>query len=555
MQNLKHLLLSATTGLALGGAALPVAAANCTTGAKAAADIWNKYDEVAMKVGCAAAAGATAAATAGAGLPAAAAQYAECFKTADKANSVTRKMISGWNDLNQNGWGTFGPRKLLTGNTYDGNVLGQSTRMYITPAPLTSDMLDLSVVKRRLRENRGRAEVTVCRFPPAGPGTDVSGEKLWSFQVSPGNDNAGKEWSGTLSGVRGHIVTVAFKSQSAVKSFKYSLSTQATTSNRTVVIAGSEKSGLTDYRIQASGQRLEQLAGEIDGYSVSLDEGQDRISGLVAQGRVGSGNDAYRVIGDFEKIELADPSAAVVYVDGERYQSQASATRLPDAALEWTGTYTGRSDGRNARLTIEPNADSTALEMRYEDLDRDTELTKTVPARRLKKVPDHFLEDLRFKGGGNSKHFGRLLLHSGGEHIAGHSLWGDTRFGVAFSEGGLESSLGDGGRVRGDSGAGAWAGTYRGFGDGRRVELDIEAQGKTLDLTWRDLDRNATFSTEILMLSEGPVHVIEDVEMTGPDGTKQIGHLYLHTWDDHYISGNTLWRDTPYGAQFARVDD
>lgn len=295
-------------------------AANCTTGAKAAADIWNKYDEIAIKVGCAVGAGAATAATAGAGLPAAAAGYAKCLNDASKANNITQKMVKGWNDLNQNGWGTIGPRKLLVGEDYEGHVFSQTTKMYITPAPVTSDYLNLRIVKRDLRANRGQAEITVCRFPPAGPGTEVTGEKLWTIPVSSGNANKGKLWSHTLSGVRGHIVTVAFKSQSATKSFKYFLTSKPVKADESVVIAGSEGSGKTSYRIDVEGRGIEQVSGTLDGYEVSVDP-QDSVSGQSAKGTVGTGNDGFRVVGEVKDISLSNPEAAKVFVNGSTWSN------------------------------------------------------------------------------------------------------------------------------------------------------------------------------------------------------------------------------------------
>ena len=234
------------------------------------------------------------------------------------------------------------------------------------------------------------------------------------------------------------------------------------------------------------------------------------------------------------------------------------AAKLDEAAHSWIGDYGGRSDGRRARLLIEAAEGNEALVLRFEDLDRNTQLSARVPASRANAQPAHVLEDIVLEGGGNRKRLGRLILHNGGQHISGHSLWRETPYAVAFSKSGFDASAGSGDRLDRSDWARAWAGRYEGFGDGRRVELEIAAAENTLDVTWRDRDRNVTFTGRVPMESQqaSPAHVLSDLELTSAEGaTKAVGRLYLHTWDDHYISGNTLWRDTPYGAQFYRVGD
>lgn len=101
----------------------PVAhAANCATGAKAAADIWTEYGKIAKSVGCAAGTAGAAILSAGATLPQSAQIYKQCFEQADKMDQTSRKMIAQWNKLNKNGWGTIGPRELRVGGRYEGNI-------------------------------------------------------------------------------------------------------------------------------------------------------------------------------------------------------------------------------------------------------------------------------------------------------------------------------------------------------------------------------------------------------------------------------------------------
>ncbi|RFF26721.1 MULTISPECIES: hypothetical protein [unclassified Wenzhouxiangella] len=623
-----------------------VAANNCTTGAKAAAQIWNEYGEVIKPLGCAAGAAGASVLSGGVALPASAATFATCMRRANTADKATKGMIKAWNDLNKNGWGTIGNRDLRMGGSYEGAVPSVATRMWIMSAPVTDPFVRLRVKKRDGGwNNAASTRVTVCAFPPEGPGVDESGEKIWSYEFDSGKDNQGKEIERVFA-VPGTLLTVAFKGKSAAKNFKYGLDLERVGHvDHDVVIAGEAKPGATNYELEASGglvqvqgnflngykatiddgdrvrshkawgrvgggndayavagdierleledesaaevfvdgepwnesgadhsvvidggggdgateyrivagDRIEQVDGQLAGHTVSVQD-HDRVRGDTAEGRVAGGADGFRVYGDIDSIELTEPSAAAVYVDGALHESSSAEKSLPEAAQQWVGTYRGRADGRRARLVVESNRNETALEMKFEDLDRGTELTTRIPGSHWTSGPDHVLDNLVFTGDDNKKRFGQLILHNGGEHIAGYSLWKDNRFGVAFSRDGFEAAAGSGERV---SSVEDWSGRYRGFGDGRRVELILDVVGDSLAITWRGLDRDVEFTGEIVMLDEGnaPDHVIESVELTSPDGSsKQIGHLYLHTWDDHYISGNTVWKGKPYGVQFVRVE-
>lgn len=624
-----------------------IAVNNCTTGAKAAAQIWNEYDKVIKPLGCAAGAAGASILSGGVALPASAGIFATCMRRANTADKATKGMIKAWNNLNKNGWGTLGDRDLRMGGSYKGSVPSVGTRMWIMSAPVTDPFVRLRVKKRDGGwNNAASTRVTVCAFPPEGPGVDESGEKIWSYEFASGKENQGKEIERVFA-VPGTLLTVAFKGKSAAKNFKYRLDLERVgNADHDVVIAGEPKPGATNYELEASGglvqvqgnflngykatiddndrvqshkawgrvgsgndafaiagdiekleledetaaevfvdgerwnekngadhsvvidggggsgateyrivagDRIEQVDGQLAGYTVSVQD-HDRVRGDTAEGRVAGGADGFRVYGDIDSIKLTEPSAAAVYVDGSLHETSNPEESLPEAALQWAGSYRGRADGRRARLVVESNSSETALEMQFEDLDRGTELTTRIPASEWPSDPDHVLEDLVFTGNGNKKRFGQLILHNGGEHIAGYSLWKDNRYGVAFSRDGFEAAAGSGDRV---SSVEDWSGRYRGFGDGRRVELILEVEDDILEITWRGLDRDVEFTGEIVMLDNGDVvdHVIESVELTSPDGgSKQIGHLYLHTWDDHYISGNTRWKGKPYGVQFARVD-
>lgn len=299
-----------TATLVLGPAAQ---AANCTTGAKAAADIWKEYDKVAKIAGCAAGTAGAAILSAGATLPQSAQIYKKCFEQADKIDETSRKMIAQWNKLNKNGWGTIGPRELRVGSSYEGNIKSQFTRMFISSSPIADPFVRLRIQKRDERANKGKTRVTVCKYPPGGPGHGVDGEKVWSFTIDPGRQNQGKVWERAFA-MPGHVLTVAFKGQSAVKAMKYRMATERVRADHTVLVASSDVPGSTGYDLSVS-DYLEPIAGTIAGYDASVDS-NDRHSRTGARGTVGSGNDAYRVIGRVNDVRLDDPAAARVLIDG-----------------------------------------------------------------------------------------------------------------------------------------------------------------------------------------------------------------------------------------------
>ncbi len=88
----------------------------------------------------------------------------------------------------------------------------------------------------------------------------------------------------------------------------------------TVVIDGGDKSGETEYTINSSGQIM-QLAGELVDRSVSI-QPNDRVSDNTAQGQVSNGADGFLVTGNVPEIQLNDPNAATVYVNGKKLNSR-----------------------------------------------------------------------------------------------------------------------------------------------------------------------------------------------------------------------------------------
>lgn len=90
---------------------------------------------------------------------------------------------------------------------------------------------------------------------------------------------------------------------------EHALDSQGGGADHTILIDSSGHPGATGYTIEV-GRSLEQM----ERFGIG---GNDRVSGGTARGRVSNGKDGFRVFGDIYQIQLDDPAAADVYVDGQ----------------------------------------------------------------------------------------------------------------------------------------------------------------------------------------------------------------------------------------------
>lgn len=100
--------------------------------------------------------------------------------------------------------------------------------------------------------------------------------------------------------------------------------TQQGLTPHTVVIDSRNNPGQTSYTLSASG-KIQQVGGTLNGHSVSI-QNNDQVNGNRAQGRVNRGTDGFYVMGNISQIQLENPNAATVYVDGQKYGQQQSKT-------------------------------------------------------------------------------------------------------------------------------------------------------------------------------------------------------------------------------------
>ena len=196
----------------------PAHAASCDSVANIAADLWDEYGRYALEAGCDAAGAAATAATAGAsGAPADAADA--CLENATKRERLVRQMVVTWNRLAENRWATIGPRQLLLGTVNRGTIVGPGTRLFVTPAPVHAEAVDLAFTKE---DFRGAAEVTVCAHAPDGHKA-----RRMNFTVARGDANIGKKWLQRIDGVKGQLLSVHVVGKSVAKNLRYAVDVAA----------------------------------------------------------------------------------------------------------------------------------------------------------------------------------------------------------------------------------------------------------------------------------------------------------------------------------------
>lgn len=106
----------------------------------------------------------------------------------------------------------------------------------------------------------------------------------------------------------------------------------------------------------------------------------------------------------------------------------------------WTGTYSGFSDGRRARLTIEHDGTTEAVhafQITLEDLDRNNTLKGRGQTTFIPPGEGHIMQvgTLQNVSGSGTKDVNRLLLHTWNtDIISGSSQWSGNDYGLSFSQ-------------------------------------------------------------------------------------------------------------------------
>ena len=191
-------------------------AQNCKSPAQIVNNIWKKWGDTIIAVGCVAksavATSAAAPVTGGASLAATAALSATCIKNTQKYKEAIEKMVSLFNDLADNGPATIGPRRIEFGNLQTGVLIGPVDRTFVSVYPMDKDSVTFRVKKV---EGESKVEVVICKIDTQGTVTNLS-----VFETAD-NDPDGKEYVKTVTGVSNFLVQIRLNGKSAIKKFKY----------------------------------------------------------------------------------------------------------------------------------------------------------------------------------------------------------------------------------------------------------------------------------------------------------------------------------------------
>ena len=211
----KNMLITSLFILLIHATSAPTASAqNCRSLGQLVGDIWNKWGETIIKVGCVAKAVGETAATGGASLPATVVRSAQCIKNASKYKEAAEAMVGVFNALADNGPATIGPRRIEFGSRQNGTLIGRVDRTFISVYPMDKPSVTFKIKKL---DGEGSIDAVICKVDADGRLTNLA---TVSFSE---NDPNGKEVSKSVSGVENQLVQIRLDGKTALRKFQYEL--------------------------------------------------------------------------------------------------------------------------------------------------------------------------------------------------------------------------------------------------------------------------------------------------------------------------------------------
>jgi hypothetical protein len=193
-------------------------AQNCKSPVQTVSNIWKKWGDTIIAVGCVvkstAETSAAAPATGGLSLAATAALSAQCIRNTARYKEAIEKMVSFFNDLADNGPATLGPRRIEFGNLQTGDLIGPMDRTFVSVYPMDTDSVTFHLKKV---DGESKVEVVICKIDTNGTVTNLA-----VFETDEKDPN-GKDYTHTVSGVSNQLVQIRLNGKSLVKRFKYEL--------------------------------------------------------------------------------------------------------------------------------------------------------------------------------------------------------------------------------------------------------------------------------------------------------------------------------------------
>ena len=233
------------------------------------------------------------------------------------------------------------------------------------------------------------------------------------------------------------------------------------------------------------------------------------------------------------------------------------------------GAWKGAYDGRKARLSVvalaQPPSSLFTLLFTFTDEDRNQTFTGNV-----QNVPRdaHEIHGITLTGPATLS-WPILTLHTWNtDYLSGLSLWGGTRYPMAFYRSAIAPPYAPARPFTGYTdwfGPQAGTGVYRGFLDGRPARLDVTPDRSqprpVVQFTLTDLDRDVVRSQGVFedLMRDGRIVSPRDPLAGLPLSTRPPGadvltvdSLAMHSWNCSYVSGVHLWQNNRYGMSFIR---
>jgi len=195
--------------------------ASCESAVSAITNLYEKYGDVAAKVGCAAA---------GVGVGIASKDAASALKTIqtclekkDQVEKAIKDAEAQYESVIGRTSGlTIGPRLMRLDTWESGTIVSTGERLFLTAAPMPTNN---PVLRIRELDGKGKVSITVCSFT-VGKDGKADTTKIKDFLV---NEDKGEQkdksqsYNITLSGVEGRWISVHVDGKSVTNTFKYKI--------------------------------------------------------------------------------------------------------------------------------------------------------------------------------------------------------------------------------------------------------------------------------------------------------------------------------------------
>lgn len=141
--------------------------------------------------------------------------FINCIADAEKYRQLTEQMVAYWNGR-KNSWSTIGPRRLNFGQYEHGRLVSTGGRIYISCVPSNKSTLTVDIDEL---EGKGKTNFVVCKVDRRGNYTQL--RTGWFNDTSDRKEKKDEKRSFSISGVKGHLISVHFDGKSVGNTFQY----------------------------------------------------------------------------------------------------------------------------------------------------------------------------------------------------------------------------------------------------------------------------------------------------------------------------------------------